>query len=141
QRMPVGLARAYGGAEWGDNPYGRGRSDDGSEDFEGVALPNVELPSHPILKPTDTPATATFGPHPLGSIARTRWLGRLDVAWMQRRLPWLPDDTDPRWFDRFDPAQCQAAYWRGDEPWFVRNMHPRREEVRGNLPGLRPRLL
>ncbi|MDS1139753.1 DUF2169 domain-containing protein [Pusillimonas sp. SM2304] len=140
ERMPVGLARAYGAPEWSDNPYGRGWAPEGVE-LDGLALPNVELPAHPVLKPTDTPATATFGPHPMGSIARTRWLGKLDEAWALRRLPWLPDDTDPRWFDRFDPAQCQAAYWRGDEPWFVRNMHPRQPEVRGKLPGLRPRLL
>ena len=141
ERMPIGLARAYGGEEWGDNPYGRGRSSDGSDNFEGVALPNIELPTQPVIKPTDTPATATFGPHPSGSIARTRWLGSLDQTWMQQRLPWLPDDTDPRWFDRFDPAQCQSSYWRGDEPWFVRNMHPRQGELHGKLPGLRPRLL
>src|SRR3546814_6292865 len=94
-----------------------------------------------MLKPTDSPATATLGPQPLVSAARTRWLGTLDEAWTRDRLPWLPDDTDPRWFARFDPRQCQPAYWRGDESWFVENMHPRKGTLHDRLPGLRPRVL
>ncbi|MDN5842472.1 MAG: DUF2169 domain-containing protein [Alcaligenaceae bacterium] len=140
QRMPIGLARAYGGAEWRDNPYGRGHCAN-TDEFEGVPLPNIELPDQPMLKPGDTPATATLGPHSIGSTLRTQWLGAVDEAWQRNRLPWLPDDTDPRWFDRFDPQQCQAAYWRGDEPWFAENMHPQHSMLRGRLPGLRPRLL
>jgi len=139
-RMPIGLARAYGGPAWRDNPYGRGHCAN-AQDFEGVPLPNVELPDQPMLKPTDTPALATLGPHPQGSAARNRWLGSLDKTWERTRHPWLPDDTDPRWFDRFDPAQCRPAHWRGDEPWFAENMHPRHGILRGRLPGLRPRLL
>lgn len=140
QRMPIGLARAYGGAQWRDNPYGCGHCGN-TDEFEGVPLPNVETPDQPMLKPGDTPATATLGPHSIGSTLRTQWLGALDEAWQRNRLPWLPDDTDPRWFDRFDPQQCQAAYWRGDEPWFAENMHPQHSTLRGRLPGLRPRLL
>lgn len=140
ERMPIGLARAYGGPAWRDNPYGRGHCAN-AQGFEGVPLPNVELPDQPMLEPTDTPALATLGPHPQGSTARTRWLGSLDKTWERTRHPWLPDDTDPRWFDRFDPAQCQPAYWRGDESWFAENMHPQHGILRGRLPGLRPRLL
>src|SRR5690554_4396453 len=117
ERMPIGLVRAYGGPDWRDNPYGRGHA--GRDAYEGVPLPNVEHPDHPVLKPSDTPATATLGPYPIGSTARNQWLGKIDDAWVRTRLPWLPGDTDPRWFDRFSPQQCRSMYWRGDEPWFA----------------------
>lgn len=140
ERMPIGLARAYGGPEWRDNPYGRGHGG-GAADFDGLPLPNVEWPDQPVLKPSDTPDTATLGPQPLGSAGRQRWLGTLDEAWVRDRLPWLPDDTDPRWHERFVSGQRQSSYWRGDEPWFAENMHPRHSRLQGKLPGLRPRLL
>ncbi|MFT0547398.1 DUF2169 domain-containing protein [Allopusillimonas ginsengisoli] len=140
ERTPIGLAHAYGGAEWRDNPFGRGYAS-GRTVYEGMPLPNVERPDQPILKPSDTPATATLGAQPQGSAARDRWLGTMDRVWASQRLPWLPDDTDDRWYDRFDSEQCQSAYWRGDEPWFAENMHPQHSLMQGKLPGLRPRLL
>lgn len=139
ERMSVGLARAYGGPEWRDNPHGRGHGP--IDTAEGRLLPNVEHPEHPVLAPSDTPPVATLGAQPMGSSGRDRWLGTIDEAWMRHRMPWLPDDTDPRWFDRFPAQQCQQEYWRGDEPWFVENMHPQRSVLQGRLPALRPRLL
>lgn len=140
ERMPIGLAQAYGGSGWRDNPFGCGYASAGNG-YEGMRLPNVERPDQPILKPSDTPATATLGPQPQGSAARDHWLGSLGPTWASQRLPWLPDDTDDRWYDRFASEQCQAAYWRGDEPWFAENMHPQHSLMQGRLPGLRPRLL
>jgi uncharacterized protein YjbI with pentapeptide repeats len=139
-RMPIGLERAYGGKGWARNPHGRGYCAD-ADQADGIALPNVERPDAPVLRPADTPAPAVLGVLPQGSPDLTRWLGTFDTRWQRVRLPWLPDDTDPRWFDRFEQDQCQQGYWRGDETWFAENMHPRHAELRGTLPGLRPRLL
>lgn len=139
EHMPIGLARAYGGADWPYNPYGRGYCPD-PDASEHQLLPNIEWSATPVLKPSDQPRTATLGPHPIASEHRLQWLGTLDDKWKEKRLPWLPDDTNLRWFDRFDAAQCQDSYWRGDEAWHVENMHPQ-GAVRGKLPGLRPRLL
>jgi uncharacterized protein YjbI with pentapeptide repeats len=136
----IGLAHAYGAKDWPSNPYGRGRYADPSL-AEGQALPNIELPGAPVLSPADAPPPATFGPLPQGSPDLARWLGRFDKAWERERLPWLPDDTDPRWFDRVPQDQCAQAYWRGDESWSATHMHPDLPEQSGRLPGLRPRLL
>ncbi len=136
----IGLANAYGGKNWPYNPYGLGHFAE-LKFAEGGLLPNVEDPRAPILAPSDTPAVATFGPLPQGSPDQMRWLGALDKTWEKQRLPWLPDDTDPRWFDRVPQDQCSAAYWRGDEPWSATNMHSAVREQSGRLPGLRPRLL
>jgi uncharacterized protein YjbI with pentapeptide repeats len=140
ERMPVGLERAYGGKGWARNPHGRGHCAN-PDKADGIALPNVERPDAPVLRPADTPAPAVLGVLPQGSPELNRWLGSFDGRWQRERLPWLPDDTDPRWFDRFEQDQCRQGYWRGDETWFAENMHPRRAEMRGTLPGLRPRLL
>jgi uncharacterized protein YjbI with pentapeptide repeats len=139
-RMPIGPARAYGGKGYARNPLGKGYCAD-PDRADGVALPNVERPEAPVLRPSDTPAPALLGPLPQGSPDQTRWLGTLDKRWQRDRLPWLPDDTDPRWFDRFEQDQCQPGYWRGDEAWFAENMHPQHAVLRGRLPGLRPRVL
>jgi uncharacterized protein YjbI with pentapeptide repeats len=139
-RMPIGPARAYGGKGYARNPLGKGYCAD-PERADGVALPNVERPEAPVLRPSDTPAPALLGPLPQGSPDQARWLGTLDKRWQRARLPWLPDDTDPRWFDRFEQDQCREGYWRGDEDWFAENMHPQHPVLRGTLPGLRPRAL
>ena len=140
ERMALDLPHAYGASGWLHNPHGRGHCAD-PDQADGVALPNVEHPRHPVLKPSDVPPLAALGPLPQGSPERARWLGTLDESWQRRRLPWLPDDTDPRWFDRVQQDQCREGYWRGDEPWFAEHMHPRQPVLRGKLPGLRPRLL
>jgi uncharacterized protein YjbI with pentapeptide repeats len=138
--QPIGLSHAYGARGWPDNPYGIGRLTD-TANAEGCALPNVEQPGAPMLAPADVVPVATFGPLPQCSTACTRWLGALDQAWQNTRFPWLPDDTDPRWYDRVPQDQCIASYWRGDEAWSVTHMHPDLPELSGVLPGLRPRLL
>lgn len=138
--MPLDLEHAYGARGWASNPYGRGHLGDGANP-EGLPLPNVEDPHAPMVSPTDVPPVATLGPLPQYSPERTRWLGAFDKAWQSKRAPWLPDDTDPRWFDCVPQDQCVESYWRGDEPWFAANMHPDRPEQSGRLPALRPRLL
>lgn len=138
--MPIGLARAYGAKGWAANPHGRGHCAQ-ADQADGVALPNVEDPSAPVLRPGDVPRPASLGVLAQGAPEQIRWLGTLDKRWQRARLPWLPDDTDPRWFDRFAQDQCQQGYWRGDESWFAENMHPDHPLQRGTLPGLRPRVL
>lgn len=138
--MPIGLARAFGAKGFASNPHGRGKALT-PEDPTGTLLPNVEAPYSPVLRPADTPEPAGLGLLAQGDPRQTRWLGRLDVRWQRERLPWLPDDTDPRWFDRFPQDQCRDSYWKGDESWFAENMNADQPSLRGRLPGLRPRLL
>lgn len=138
--MPIGLARAYGAKGWPANPHGRGHCAS-ADQADSVALPNIEDPATAILRPDDAPRPATLGALAQSDHQQTRWLGTLDQCWQRNRLPWLPDDTDPRWFDRFAQDQCRDGYWRGNESWFAENMNAERPVLRGSLPGLRPRLL
>lgn len=138
--MPLTLKRAFGGDGCPENPHGKGWFS-GDEPDQGQPLPNVELPDEPLLTPTDRPEVATFSMLPAGSPSRMRWVGQVDAAWQRERFPWLPDDTDPRWFDGVPSDQGQNAYWQGTETWSVQGMHPELAHVSGVLPGLRPRLL
>jgi len=140
ERMPIDLSHAYGAPGWPQNPYGVGHAVT-ADTVHGSPLPNVEHPDHPILKPSDEAPVITLGLLPQASPERLRWLGTLDDTWRRERHPWLPDDTDPRWFDRIAQDQCRDTYWRGDEPWFAENMHPQYPVMQGRLPGLRPRVL
>jgi uncharacterized protein YjbI with pentapeptide repeats len=67
-------------------------------------------------------------------------MGRCDQTWTRQHAPFLPLDTDSRWFDEVVQDQVQAGYWTGAEAWSVTGMHPQHAEIRGCLPGLRPRL-
>lgn len=138
--MPITLDRAFGGDACPENPYGQGHFS-GSEPEQGLPLPNIELPDDPIVSLADRPAVATFSVLPAGAASRMALVGRVDHAWERERFPWLPDDTDPRWFDGVPGDQGQNTYWQGNETWSVHGMHATQTDVSGRLPGLRPRLL
>lgn len=138
--MLITLSRAFGGEACPENPYGTGHFA-GSEPVQGLPLPNIELPDNPIVSPADRPAVATFSVLPAGARSRMKWVGQVDSAWERERFPWLPDDTDPRWFDGVLSDQGHDGYWQGTEAWSVHGMNATHTEVSGQLPGLRPRLL
>lgn len=138
--MPVTLSRAFGGSDYAENPYGTGHFE-GSEPVQGLPLPNIELPDDPIVSITDRPAVATFSVLHASAPSRMKWVGQVDSRWERERFPWLPDDTDPRWFDGVPSDQGHNAYWQGSEAWSVQGMHATQNDVSGRLPGLRPRLL
>src|SRR5690606_6756435 len=98
-RMPVDLAHAFGGPDHAANPYGKGAMQAGA-DPTGKQLPNIEWPDAPVRSIQDTPPPATLGNLPATTPSLTRWAGTFDAAWEATRFPWLPDDVDPRYFDR-----------------------------------------
>lgn len=137
--LPLDLSTAFGGEGYPCNPYGKGYSPSGVQ--VGSPLPNVERIDQLILSPDDTPPPATFRALPVSSPDKQRWLGQVDELWQQHHFPWLPVDTDARWFDGVPEDQVQPSYWQGTESWSVQGMHPEKHEVSGVLPGLRPRLV
>ncbi|MDY7565254.1 DUF2169 domain-containing protein [Pseudomonas sp. RTC3] len=137
--LPLSLENAYGGSRWADNPVGKGHCPD-TDTAGGAALAQLEVANLSVCDPEDRPATASFMPLPPQSAARSAFMGTLDEDWAAYRAPFLPLDTDARWFDEVAQDQCSAGFWRGDEAWSVTGMHPTQAQVSGRLPGLRPRL-
>lgn len=137
--VAIDFEQAFGRIGDAGNPDGKGYYID-LERGEGGALPQVEHPAFPLLSPIDRPPLASFLPMPPQCKERTVFIGTLDEHWQTHHAPWLPADTDLRWFNEVAEDQCQAHYWQGDESWSVTGMHSRKAQITGALPGLRPRL-
>lgn len=139
--MPLELTHAMGHKEWQENPHGIGYYPN-AEEALGKPVANIENADEPILRPDDPLAVGTFLPLPAEGVSQSQWLGTFDEDWEKERFPWLPDDTDLRWYDRVSQDQClpQEMFWQGDESWKVTNMHPEETELSGQLPAIRPRI-
>lgn len=137
--LPLTLENAYGGAQWPDNPAGKGYCPD-RDTADSLPLAQLEAANLAVLYPEDRPGVASFMPLPPQTACRRCFMGTLDEQWQAYRSPFLPLDTDARWFDEVAQDQCATGYWRGDEAWSIEGMHPTQAQVTGRLPGLRPRL-
>ncbi|AQY66414.1 DUF2169 family type VI secretion system accessory protein [Pseudomonas veronii] len=137
--LPLDFESAYGGNKWPDNPTGKGHYPE-VDAAQGMPLAQLEVANATVVDPDDRPALASFLPLPVQSAERRQYMGTLDEHWTAYRAPFLPTDTDARWFDEVAQDQCNAGFWRGDEAWSISGMHPTEARVAGRLPGLRPRL-
>ncbi len=140
QSLALDLQHAYGGPEYADNPEGMGHAGAGGP-VDGLALAQIEGKLVALRGPDEPQELASFLPLPMQSRERLQFMGSCDEHWQRLRAPFLPLDTDPRWFDEVAQDQCYSDYWRGDEAWSASGMHPERDTLQGRLPGLRPRLL
>lgn len=148
ETMPLAYERAFGGhdASTGTppevafeprNPVGRGyRAPRGRFD-DGVALPNLEDPARPLDRYGDLRPPCGVGFVSPSWEPRSKLAGTYDDAWLRDRMPMLPADFDPRFFNAASEGLVTPGHLRGDEPVVVRNAGPL-PELRFSLPGLRP---
>jgi len=104
--MPIRYERAYGGtspdaratpAMDARNPIGRGFH----HRPEGVLdrpAPNLEDPDHPIKSAHPSSQPAGLGIIAPWWLPRRTFGGTYDAAWRKERMPFFPDDFDPRFF-------------------------------------------
>ncbi|RYF84033.1 MAG: DUF2169 domain-containing protein [Comamonadaceae bacterium] len=136
ERMPLDWAHAYGGADFADNPVGKGRVAAG-----GVQpLPNVELAQERLLRPDQAVPPAGFGALDMLHPARAAWRGTYDDQWLKLHSPGFPPDLDWRHFNMAASDQWLKAPLRGDEAWTLEHLHPTQPRIEGALPGLRVRV-
>jgi hypothetical protein len=78
-----------------------------------------ETPAHTVEYPQGLPSKlspAGFGPIDRSWLPRVRHAGTYDAAWLEKKMPLLPDDYDPR-FELCAPTdQQQPDYIYGGEP-------------------------
>lgn len=130
--MPLTWERAYGGTcpakdgdgvvAWRPNPVGRGfwLSD---KDAAEQPLPNLEWPDDPLRKLASRPAPACFAYVSPDWESRAALAGTYDAAWERSRMPLLPRDFDPGFFN-VAPAALQAArFFEGGEPVRLQGLH------------------
>lgn len=137
-RTPVIYERAYGGQHTPDettttfladprNPVGCGflgkRS---AKELLGQPAPTIEDLQTPIGAPgaRGTPAIG-FGPIAPNWEPRILHSGTYDEAWKKTRMPYLPLDFDPRFFNIAAKPLVFAYPLSGGEPVAISGFHPR----------------
>lgn len=134
--MPLSFQNAFGGEGYKENPLGKGAVAIETEDGKRQPLPNLELPGRLIGSPDDKPPPASFGMIDLTWPQRFKKVGTYDQKWQKERAPGLADDIDWTHFNATAPDQWLEGFFKGDEPFALRNLHPEKPLIEGRLPGL-----
>jgi uncharacterized protein YjbI with pentapeptide repeats len=135
ESMPVTYDRAFGGVGYRANPTGIGW---GSGE-RSRRLPNVERMDQRVTQPTSQPEPAGFGPIDPFWQPRAGKLGTFDEAWLERRWPSLPADSDPSFWNEAPADQQFPDGFRGNERLAFENLDPEHPRLELRLPGRRAR--
>jgi len=65
--------------------------------------------------------------------------GTYDQKWLENLFPGLPEDIDWTIFNAAPEDQHIEAFFKGDEPFEIKGMHPEKPRIQANLPGFKSR--
>ncbi|MGK3964029.1 DUF2169 domain-containing protein [Sorangium sp. So ce118] len=128
--VPLVYELAWGGSDYSDperplgeprNTVGRGVARDPRSLIEQPAA-QLEDPAHPIQGGQNVPSC--FGAIHRHWQPRASYAGTYDQAWMDTKMPLLPDDFDPRFHVAVPHDQWSPRPLRGDEPFEVLGATP-----------------
>jgi uncharacterized protein YjbI with pentapeptide repeats len=136
ESMALDFAHAFGGKEHKENPLGMGIESVERDGEARVLLPNLELPGRLIGSPSDRPPPASYGMFDPMWPQRYAKVGTYDQKWLKERAPALADDLQWSYFNVGAEDQWAEGYFKGDESFELRNLHPGRAEMAGRLPEL-----
>jgi len=97
------------------NPIGKGFISNNQKPVEGLALPNIEDPNALIQDIRSRPKPSGFGVIARDWQPRLGLAGTYDQAWQEERMPLLPLDFNPQFFNAAHPDLCFSPMLRGDE--------------------------
>ena len=149
ETMPLVYDRAFGGWDVSPedpdrhtvearNPIGVGFHPSRHSVFEeGAPLPNIEDPRNLIRNYQDTPAPAGFGFTGPSWMPRSAYGGTFDDTWVAERMPRLPEDFDPRFYNAASVDLVAPGFLRGDEGVVIVNASPD-GRLQFSLPGEPP---
>jgi uncharacterized protein YjbI with pentapeptide repeats len=134
--MPLDWARAFGGAKFDRNPYGKGAEpvDVGGRPLH--PLPNVESYGALLRAPSDRPEPAGFLSMDVTFAQRRKRAGTHDKHWLDEHFPGLAPDAEPTFFNVAPEDQWLNGFFEGNEEFLIENMHPDIARIEGRLPGL-----
>lgn len=89
--------------------------------LSGMPLPVTEEIGHPVTNPTGQYRPMAFGPLGRHWLPRCGYAGTYDARWQQEKMPFLPDDFDPRYY-QCAPLDQQMPYPQGGEPIVLINL-------------------
>jgi uncharacterized protein YjbI with pentapeptide repeats len=138
--MDVSYENAFGGPDYKKNPLGKGHAPIKTDKGKMVQpLPNIEDPRDLIDSPKKKPEPAGFAPIDLTWPQRFDKAGTYDQKWLRERFPGLAEDMDWTFFNAAPEGQHIDGFFKGDEPFEIKGMHPEKPLVQANLPGLKSR--
>jgi hypothetical protein len=133
ESIPLTYERAFGGYDPDStpeqpifdqrNPVGSGYHAK-SRKHDSLRLPNIEDPARPISGYDDRPDPAGFGFLSPDWAWRAKFAGTYDSAWMRDRMPLLPFDFDPKFYNAASPGLVAPSYLRGGETVSLTNCTP-----------------
>ena len=145
EKIPLLWERAFGGWDRcsedlqehsceARNPVGTGFRMRWYDQEMQVRLPNLEHPAQRIQNFEDRPQPVAFGFVGSHWEPRAALAGTYDEGWVQSRMPLLPHDFDPGFFNMAPPDQIVSGYLQGDEQVVLLNTSPD-GRVAFQLPG------
>ena len=138
-RLALRYDYSFGGKGFKKNPAGRGYSK--TEDENGNAkryLPNIMHPGEQMATPLSRLEPAGFGPIHREWHPRKSRMGFYKGKYLKTRWPWFAEDMDWRYFNAA-PDALQTEFLRGDEALYLENFHPRYQDYRSTLSGIKAR--
>ncbi|MDA7418766.1 DUF2169 domain-containing protein [Xenophilus arseniciresistens] len=136
ERMPLSWDRAYGGADFPNNPLGRGRAPQPQADGRLLRLaPNVEYIRQRQSRPDEAVPPAGLGRIDPMWPQRARFRGTYDENYLKDHSPGFAPDLDWKFFNLAPEDQWLPAPLAGDEPFDLHHLHPGRPHIQGRLPG------
>lgn len=145
EKMPLVYELAYGGWDTSHqnkafhgfcahNPAGIGYiASKSRKEIEGARLPNLEDPRAPLKDPKSETVPAGFGYIAPNWRPRLHYAGTYDEAWLNGRMPSLPDDFDIRFYNAASPGLTSPDHLKGGEPVEIINASTR-GRLRFDLP-------
>ena len=126
--IPLIWENAFGGADTSAekpehhdrearNPVGLGfRTKHSKMDWADTPLPSIEDPGGMLKKPGGRVEPVGFGPVGRDWEPRVGYAGTYDEAWMEQRMPLLPEDFDDRFHNAAPPGLVVPGFVKGGEP-------------------------
>jgi uncharacterized protein YjbI with pentapeptide repeats len=138
--MAVSYQNAFGGPDYRKNPLGKGHAPVKTDTGEKIhPLPNIEDPQDLIDSPKKKPSPAGFAPIDLTWPQRFDKAGTYDQKWQRERFPGLAEDIDRTFFNAAPEDQQIEGFFKGDEPFEIKGMHPEKPLIQANLPAFKSR--
>lgn len=106
------------------NPFGKGFVGNKDKPYEGMPLPNIEDPSCLLMTPFQHPTPAGFGAIARDWEPRLAFSGTYDEQWQAERMPLLPLDFHPVFFNSAHPELMIQPLLKGGEQVSINNMSP-----------------
>lgn len=91
------------------------------QDLESAPLPVTLEPNNPVTSTTGDYRPMAFGPIGRHWLPRRNFVGTYDDAWLNNRMPFMPDDFDMLHFQATGPDQ-QIPFPKGGEPVELLNL-------------------